>query len=226
MVFGDVSGFTKMSERLARHGKVGAEEVADGINTCFEQLLEVAYGHGGSLLKFGGDCRCCSSSPEPTMPIGRRMRPLACGPALRDAGRLQTTAGQVTLRISIGVHSGTFDLFLVGGSHRELVVAGPAATATVASEATATAGEIVMSTQTADLLPHRARGPERPGGFLLRAPSAARPPSTVTLPLAGESDLSRYVPTAIRRHLLEGGRRARSTERPPLPSCTSTKPTR
>ena len=40
MVLGDVSGFTKMSERLARHGKVGAEEVADAINTCFEQLLD------------------------------------------------------------------------------------------------------------------------------------------------------------------------------------------
>ena len=55
MVFGDVSGFTKMSERLARHGKVGAEEVADAINTCFEELLGVAYRCGGNLLKFGGD---------------------------------------------------------------------------------------------------------------------------------------------------------------------------
>ena len=28
-VFVDISGFTKMSERLARQGKVGAEEVTD-----------------------------------------------------------------------------------------------------------------------------------------------------------------------------------------------------
>src|ERR1700690_1775652 len=55
MVFADISGFTKMSERLARHGKVGAEEVTDAINTCFEQLLAIAYSAGGSLLKFGGD---------------------------------------------------------------------------------------------------------------------------------------------------------------------------
>ena len=131
MVFGDVSGFTNMSERLARHGKVGAEEVADGINTCFEQLLDVAYGHGGSLIKFGGDALLLlftgadHADRAAHAAVGMRAR-------LRDAGRLQTTAGQVTLRISIGVHSGTFDLFLVGGSHRELVVAGPAATATVA----------------------------------------------------------------------------------------------
>ena len=29
VVFVDISGFTKMSERLARHGKVGAEEVTE-----------------------------------------------------------------------------------------------------------------------------------------------------------------------------------------------------
>jgi class 3 adenylate cyclase/tetratricopeptide (TPR) repeat protein len=205
MVFGDVSGFTNMSERLARHGKVGAEEVAEGINTCFEQLLDVAYGHGGTLIKFGGDALLLLfTGPDHAAraayaAIGMRAR-------LRDAGRLQTTAGQVRLRISIGVHSGTFDLFLVGGSHRELVVAGPAATATVAAEGTATAGEIVMSNETAALLPPRARGPSRSGGFLLRAPSDARPQTSVALPESAGADLSRYVPTAIRRHLLEGGR--------------------
>ncbi len=39
MVFVDVSGFTKMSERLARHGKVGAEEVTEVIGGTFERLV-------------------------------------------------------------------------------------------------------------------------------------------------------------------------------------------
>src|SRR5438552_1179457 len=55
IAFVDISGFTKLSERLARLGKVGAEELADAINTCFNRLLAVAYGNGGGLLKFGGD---------------------------------------------------------------------------------------------------------------------------------------------------------------------------
>src|SRR5262245_25791139 len=38
MVFVDVSGFTKMSERLARHGKVGAEEVTDVVGATFSSL--------------------------------------------------------------------------------------------------------------------------------------------------------------------------------------------
>jgi class 3 adenylate cyclase len=33
----------------------GAEEMADAINSCFADLLQVAYSSDGSLLKFGGD---------------------------------------------------------------------------------------------------------------------------------------------------------------------------
>ena len=55
-VFVDVSGFTSLSERLARRGgREGAEQLADAIGTCFERLLAVAYANGGGLLKFGGD---------------------------------------------------------------------------------------------------------------------------------------------------------------------------
>ena len=55
IVFVDISGFTKMSERLARNGKVGAEEVTEVIGSVFARLLSVAYGEGGGLIKFGGD---------------------------------------------------------------------------------------------------------------------------------------------------------------------------
>ena len=55
IVFADVSGFTRLSERLARGGKEGAEQLVDVINACFTALLAEAYGRGGSLLKFGGD---------------------------------------------------------------------------------------------------------------------------------------------------------------------------
>jgi len=207
MVFGDVSGFTKMSERLARHGKVGAEEVADAINTCFEQLLDVAYRCGGSLIKFGGDALLLLFTGEghatraAHAAVGMRSR-------LRTVGRLDTTAGRVVLRISIGVHSGTFHLFLVGGSHRELIVAGPAASDTVAAEGSATAGEIVMSAPTAALLPARSRGPARGRGHLLRSPSGPFPSLPIAASDPGGIDLGPYVPTAIRRHLLDGGREA------------------
>jgi class 3 adenylate cyclase len=55
VVFADVSGFTRLSERLARRGEEGAEQLVDLINACFTALLAEAYGCGGSLVKFGGD---------------------------------------------------------------------------------------------------------------------------------------------------------------------------
>ena len=55
MVFADVSGFTRLSERLARRGSEGAEQLVDLINACFSALLAEAYDRGGSLVKFGGD---------------------------------------------------------------------------------------------------------------------------------------------------------------------------
>ncbi len=54
-LFGDVSGFTPLSERLKAQGQAGAERITEIINSLFSQLVEVLFAHGGSLLKFGGD---------------------------------------------------------------------------------------------------------------------------------------------------------------------------
>ncbi len=55
LVFVDISGFTALSERLARLGRIGAEELTAVLDTVFGAMLRAAYARGGSLLKFGGD---------------------------------------------------------------------------------------------------------------------------------------------------------------------------
>ncbi|MDQ1455462.1 MAG: hypothetical protein QOH28_1082, partial [Actinomycetota bacterium] len=175
MVFADLSGFTAMSERLSRHGRVGAEEVTDAIGACFTELLAIAYDAGGGLLKFGGDA---------LLLVFRRdhhaHRAVWAAAAMRErlrvAGKLKTSAGNVSLRMSVGVHSGTFDCFLVGSPSRELLVIGPAASEVVAMEHGASAGQIVMSPATAATLPDACVGDPLEGGYLLRrAPN--RPPA-------------------------------------------------
>lgn len=54
-LFGDVSGFTPLSERLKPLGHEGAERITGIINALFSQLVQVLFAHGGTLLKFGGD---------------------------------------------------------------------------------------------------------------------------------------------------------------------------
>src|SRR6516164_7865456 len=51
----DISGFTRLTERFARAGKVGAEEVSQILNAAFVSLLDVAYEYGADLIKWGGD---------------------------------------------------------------------------------------------------------------------------------------------------------------------------
>src|SRR5207248_7546235 len=110
---------------------------------------------------------------------GEGHAPRACRAAaemqqtMRGIGRLRTSAGLVTLRMSIGIHSAGFDFFLAGDLHRELIVAGPAATQTVLMESIADAGEIALSHATASLLPQNVLGRAKESAVLhKRAPPA------------------------------------------------------
>ncbi|MGH2728176.1 MAG: adenylate/guanylate cyclase domain-containing protein, partial [Actinomycetota bacterium] len=204
IAFVDISGFTRLSERLARRGKVGAEELADAIGTCFARLLGVAYGNGGGLIKFGGDALLLLFT-GPDHPVKAARAAVGMRRALREIGSISSAAGRVRLRMSVGVHSGSFDFFLTGASHRELIITGPAASETVLMESTADAGEIVVSSATAAALPPGVVGDAKGPGFLLRKEpggiSAARPDPESSV---GVDELLMAIPAAIREQVLAG----------------------
>ena len=56
VAFVDISGFTKLSEKLAtEHGENGAELLNKFISGYFEKLIEVIMDWGGDIIKFAGD---------------------------------------------------------------------------------------------------------------------------------------------------------------------------
>ncbi|MEI5582490.1 adenylate/guanylate cyclase domain-containing protein, partial [Agromyces sp. CCNWLW208] len=198
----DISGFTRMSERLARHGNVGAEEVTEVIDGTFDRLLPAAYAFGANLLKFGGDAQLLLFTGE-----DHHLRAAAAAHAMRAELRridgFATSAGTVALRMSVGVHSGTFDFFLVGGSHRELIIAGPGATRTVRMEAAASAAQVLVSPETARLLPRSVLGASSgPGTLLRRAPEVEQ--SGFRAARSPEVDLEQFIPVGLRETLLSG----------------------
>ncbi len=204
IAFVDISGFTRLSERLARRGNVGAEELADAIGTCFARLLGVAYGNDGGLIKFGGDALLLLFT-GPDHPAKAARAAVGMCRALRDIGSTSSAAGRVTLRMSVGVHSGSFDFFLVGASHRELIVTGPAASETVLMESTADAGEIAVSAATAAALPAAVVGQAKGPGFLLRKePGGLSKPRHDPEFSVPPEDLLQAIPTAIREQVLAG----------------------
>jgi class 3 adenylate cyclase len=125
--------------------------------------------------------------------------------ALREIGKLETSGGRVQLRMSVGLHSGTFHLFLVGGSHREFMITGPGATQTAAMEGTAEAGEILVSPATAALLPAKVIGAAKGPGFLLRGDPGGLTPAPMDPEIRVPGELiERCISRATREHLLFG----------------------
>jgi class 3 adenylate cyclase len=177
LVFADISGFTRLTERLSRLGRVGAEEMSDALNATFTQLLGEAHADGADLVKWGGDAvLLLFDGPGHAARAARaayRMRG-----RLRTVGKLSTSAGHAQLRMSVGVHSGTIHFFLVGDPalHRELIVCGPDVSVVAEVEARASAGQIALSPTTCALLPPELLGaPVGDVGLLLRrCPSRRR----------------------------------------------------
>src|SRR5688572_22135592 len=54
-LFADISGFTRLAERLAQEGPQGAEELSRLLNSYFGQLIDLITEHGGDVVKFAGD---------------------------------------------------------------------------------------------------------------------------------------------------------------------------
>jgi class 3 adenylate cyclase/tetratricopeptide (TPR) repeat protein len=203
LIFADISGFTALSEKLARKGRVGAEELTETLSRCFGELLAVAYDAGGSLIKFGGDALLLFFDGD-----GHAER--ACASALRmratmgEVGRVATSVGNVRLRMSIGVHSGTLHFFRVGASHHELILTGPGATGTVEMESAADANEIVISPATAERVDARVVGDPKGPGFLLRNRKLEVAGGLATTSVEAGPEAAASVPVALREQLLAG----------------------
>lgn len=201
LVFADVSGFTRLTERLASKGKAGAEEISDLLDVVLAALLDAASERGGWLVKWGGDALLLMFDGD-----GHAER--ACGAAaamrsvIAQVGRLETSVGRIRLKMSVAVNSGPVDFILAGRRHRELIVTGETATITAGLEGDASAGEILLGKETAAALPSACLGETVGGGVLLaRAPrSLAAPPppdENVTEPVMLEQAMDGRIAAAL-----------------------------
>jgi class 3 adenylate cyclase/tetratricopeptide (TPR) repeat protein len=200
LAFVDISGFTALTERLARRGKVGAELLHDTLDDVFRALLDEAYAWGAGLVKWGGDALLLLFDGP-----GHEHRATRAAWELQRemerVGRIRI-AGDVTLRMSIGVGTGPIDFFLVGSVHREMLVLGPTASETVAIEAAVEAGGIGVSRALAQRLDASCVQELETGLSLIVGPPEAargRAPDVVSVRAA---DVAACIPVAARDHVL------------------------
>jgi class 3 adenylate cyclase len=213
VLFADISGFTALTERLARTGPGGVEELTELLNGCFGQLVQLVLDHGGDVVKFAGDALLALWPADEDL-AGVTARAASCGLAMQQVLHTSELAAGTRLSVRVGVGAGQVSAAHLGGvrGRWEFVVGGSAVAQACSAEQLGRPGDFVVSSEAADQVGHRCVGepvPTGPG----RAPglrvTTVQPLAPVTplvssaRPAAGAA-LRGYVPGAILARLDAG----------------------
>ena len=166
-VFVDISGFTSLTEALARElgGPRGAEELSAALDRIFAALIEPLHAWGGSVVYFSGD------AVTAWMDGDDGSRATACGLEMQEVmarvGVVTTPGGEpVRLGVKVAVAVGDVHRFVVGDPGVQLidVLAGQVMDSLAAAEQQSRSGEIVLdAAATASLGDGVRLGATRPG---------------------------------------------------------------
>lgn len=150
--FIDVSGFTKLSEKLAsEHGRAGAEMLNVYVNAYFAKLIDGINKYAGDVIKFAGDALqvIWRNRPEGSQDSAAMLmlRSAACCLyLLQNLNGFQPAEG-VQLTLHMGVGAGEMSGFYVGGCGNkwEYFVAGEPIEQMSDAAEEATSGQLVIS---------------------------------------------------------------------------------
>ena len=211
MVMADLSGFTALSERLARLGDEGAERLTTIINSFFERMLKTASRYGGDALTFGGDAiLLLFEGPEHASRAVAAAREMLR--QVERAAAVDGDGGKVKIGMSVGAHSDRFAIAGVGlaGERAHLMVLGHGGEQTALAEAQADRGQLAVSASCKALLPAGTRF-EPSGDFWLVGELGAcavprAPEQSSTLAQEQLDLLAPFLPPYARSGRDDGGR--------------------
>ncbi len=154
-LFMDISGFTAMTESFMQHGKVGAEELAQIINTIFDPIIRAIYERGGFVTGFAGDALTAvypHNTPQTAL--------VACDTALAireiivQHSSYQTSFGDFALEVKQGLSVGQVEWGVTGPlEHKTYYFRGIAIDNCAKAEHQAKAGDIVLDESIHTALP-------------------------------------------------------------------------
>lgn len=198
VVLVDISGFTTLSEQLAAAGREGTEQLIATLSRIFTVLLPSAD-DGGDVVKFAGDALLVLFTGDDH---ARHAAHAAwnMNRVLAAIGDIHLAAARTKLRMSVGVHSGNYELLLTGVDIVSVVMTGRATSRVLELQSAASAGQILVSAETAALLPAKqVAADETPGAYrLLRAGSIASG-NLMALSMGHGEASDRFLPRAFAR---------------------------
>ena len=207
----DISGFTRLTERLAEHGAEGVEELSGLLNAYFDGLIGRIAEHGGDVVKMAGDALVAIwTVPEAAGSLAMAtLQAAGCGRALQAKGGAREYPGGVRLVAKVGIGAGEMVALHVGGARnrRELILAGAPLIQIGQAERIASPGDVILSPEAWALLGGRASGEPSGGGFVRLIALDAPEARALVEPEVGPEHadlLKSYIPGAIRSRLEAG----------------------
>ena len=209
LLFADVSGFTKLTERLAAQGPAGTEHLTQILNLYFGRIIDIVEYWGGDVVKFAGDALIAlwpsqegvndatalatKSATTCALELQRELHNYSVGDDLRLSMKISVGAGEV----SCSHLGGVFERW-------EFLLAGPPLEQVGIANGLASPGDVVVSAAAMEYIRGDiAAEPLDDGAFRVSGPFASLIPQVIALdvlPVAAAT-LRRYIPGAIRTRL-------------------------
>lgn len=172
VLFADISGFTPLTEALAKRGDEGPEEITRILNHSFHRMIQALEAEGGDVVKFSGDALTVVFTDDAlALPILVR-RAYQAGVAIQgvmdELNPIEASVGEVTLGLKVGIGCGALIAMQVGGiqGHWEFVIAGEALRQAADAEGGAERGQVCLSPEALTIMPDE----EAPSVPLTRVP--------------------------------------------------------
>lgn len=153
-LFADISGFTPLTEMLARQlgPRRGAEELTRQLNRVYDALINHLHRYGGSVIGFSGDAITCWLDEDD----GQRgaAAAFAMQTAMQQFANIHFGTEMVSLALKIAVVVGPVRRFVIGDPSYLLmdVLAGATLSRLAGAEHLANKGDIIIDEQIATTL--------------------------------------------------------------------------
>jgi len=211
LLVADISGFTLLSERLAKRGAEGAEQLTEALNSYFARVIEFIEAYGGDVLRFAGDAPIVlfPAGDDRTARVDATSRAVECALAMQRALHDHPVAEDINLSMRVCVSAGQVVAASVGGIENrwEFLVTGAPFEDMAELSRSGKAGDVLVSSAVVELLGERlvasglGDGPARVSK-LLRAPAPAD-----SIPVASElhvAAIAPFVPRSVMHSLGAG----------------------
>lgn len=176
VLFADISGFTKLTERLCQEGRVGAELLASTLTAYFGKVIDHISQHGGEVVKIAGDGLTALWAEEPAEAAAGFA--VTCALSLQQALSATLPVHGVRMEMRIGIGFGAASLRQLGGylGRWEFVFGGPALSRASLVCPKAAPSEVMLSQEVTALLGRHAHGVRLPEGGAMRVWELTEPP--------------------------------------------------